>query len=304
MASRGKFIHHEVGADGHGKTLEVYMKEVLGISARNRQKLFYNGGVLVNRRKAHTKLALKLGDKVQVREMPDTDYSVEPQVGELDILYEDDYLIILNKPAGVAVHPAWGVKDGTLANFLAGYYQIRGSVIKVRPMHRLDFGTSGCIVFAKSTAVQNALNEQLATRQMHRNYVAIVEHKFIDDEKSGTIMAPIAIETPPNGHKRVVRDDGKPSITHYRVMKEIEEPKHCSLVMLKLDTGRTHQIRVHMAHIGHPVLGDTRYGTKSELIAHQALHAISVEFTHPITGKKVFVETGVPADFRKILAQL
>ena len=281
-----------------GTTLEEYLKNKLEISARNRQKLFHSSGVLINGKKAFSKRILKENDIVSVKVQRDKDYGVIPEKGEVEILYEDDYVIALNKPAGILVHPAGQTTRGTLANYLAGYFQEKKQIITIRPLHRLDRDTSGIVLFAKSAEMQKKLTEAFAENKIHRQYIALVAGEL--KEKEGKIEAPIGKDKR-NPNRRKISVDGQKAITNYKLLKTVEvNGEKISLVELKLETGRTHQIRVHMAHLGNPVLGDRMYGRMSRLIKRQALHALEMEFVNPITDKIVKITSYIPNDFNDI----
>ena len=217
---------------------------------------------------------------------------MNPEAGHVEVLYEDSAIIILSKPAGMMVHPAGQTASGTLANYLAGYFSQKGQIIRIRPLHRLDRDTSGCVLFAKSAAVQQALEKQMENGKMHRVYQALVEGKL--EESCGTLDYPIGrVRQRPN--RRQVMENGQRAVTHYSVMEQRGE---YSLLEVRLETGRTHQIRVHFSYIGHPVLGDRMYGRRSPLINRQALHASGLELIHPETGKTIQVEAPLPEDMK------
>ena len=275
-----------------GITLEEYLKQELKLSARSRQRLFHGHGILVNGKSAYSKRILKADDRVSVRQQGDSTYGLNPEAGHVEVLYEDSTVIVLNKPAGMMVHPAGQTASGTLANYLAGYFSQKGQIIRIRPLHRLDRDTSGCVLFAKSAAVQQALEKQLENGKMHRVYQVLVEGKL--EESCGTLDYPIGrVRQRPN--RRQVMENGQRAVTHYSVMEQRGE---YSLLEVRLETGRTHQIRVHFAYIGHPVLGDRMYGRRSHLINRQALHASGLELIHPETGKTLQVEAPLPEDMK------
>ncbi len=214
----------------------------------------------------------------------------------LDILYEDEWLLIVNKPAGIPVHPSILHYEDSLSSGIKFYFDSINLHKKIRPVNRIDKDTSGLVVFAKNEYIQEALIKQMQTGTFNKEYIAIVEGFFDDDKKSGTINAPIA------RHKdsiiqRCVSDDGAPSVTHYEVIKEAQmQGIKFSVLKCKLETGRTHQIRVHMAYIGHPLLGDDLYGGNVSLINRQALHSYKISFMHPITKQNVQYKGSIPKD--------
>ncbi len=286
-----------------GMELDTYVKTVMGVSARQRQKLFYSKGVYINGTSAHTRRLLKAGDMVAIRQFKDTSYGVIAQEGPVEVLYEDEQLIVLNKPAGMLVHPAGRTTEGTLANYLAGYFRQQKKVITIRAIHRLDRDTTGCVVFAKSGEMQTRLEQMLSEGKIHREYLAVIcgdGGRLAEEMPEGRIDLPIGKDIfSPN--RRVVRKDGQQAITHFRVEKAASD---MSLLSLWLETGRTHQIRVHLAHCHYPVLGDKMYGRASRLLGRQALHAVALELVHPVTGDKIRVVAPMPEDFAAIVERI
>lgn len=208
----------------------------------------------------------------------------------LNILYEDEWLIIVDKPAGIPVHPSMDHFENSLSNAVKYYYDNIGIHKKIRPVNRLDKDTSGIVIFAKSEYIQENL------KNYHKEYLAAVKGHL---EGLGTIDAPIARKDK-SIIERCINENGDRAITHYEVIKNIED-KNITLVKCILETGRTHQIRVHMAHIGHPLIGDSLYGTPSPLINRQALHAYHISFIHPVTREKVDITCKLTDDMAKII---
>lgn len=280
-----------------GWTLESYLKDVLKISARARQKLFYSRTVYLNGKSSHSKRILKAGDIVGVREFFDTNYGVTPEKGSVDVLYEDKDVIVLNKPLGLLVHPAGQTTNGTLANYLAYYFKQKQEMITVRPLHRLDRDTTGCVLFAKSAKAQTVLEAELANGDLHRRYEALVignREKLAKLYPEGCIELPIGRD-PFKPNRRKVMENGQMAITCFKIIKDIGDKL---LLEIELKTGKTHQIRVHFSHIGFPLVGDRMYGKASKLIGRQALHAKYIEFKHPITRKTIKVVAPEPEDFK------
>lgn len=213
----------------------------------------------------------------------------------LNIVYEDDCLLIINKQPNVAIHPSMLHYDNSLSNGVKFYFDSIGLKKKIRPVNRLDRNTSGLVIFAKNEYVQEFLIKQMQNNTFSKEYLAILEG--ILNEKKGTIIAPIARKKD-SIIERCIDESGDFSITHYKVIKEFN---NLSLVNFKLETGRTHQIRVHSSYIGHPILGDDLYGNKSSLIYRQALHSYKISFTHPKTLKKMCFEIDLPKDMLSIL---
>jgi len=278
-----------------GLTVEVYLKQVLKYSGRKIQKLTRLKGIMLNKKPAFLQKKIKSGDILQVLTLEDSSYGVEPEQGLVEVLYEDSYLIVLNKPAGLLVHPAGQTSRGTLSNYLAYYYQQQGVVCTVRPIHRLDRETSGCVVFAKDSHTQAILDKFLKEGSLKRSYQAVVSG--ILDPPIGTINAPIGPH-PTKPNRRAVNQKGDPAITHYKKLRNLSE---ASLIELTLDTGRTHQIRVHLTYFGHPIIGDRMYGKSSALITGQALHAFALHFPHPVEQREITVEAPFPTNFLKVL---
>ena len=222
--------------------------------------------------------------------------AIEPEKLPLSICYEDDFLLIVDKPAGQLVHPTTKEAHGTLGNAVLAHYRARGEHHSFHPVHRLDRATSGLVLIAKVPQVQYKLTTRKDGEKLfHREYLAIIEGSITPSE--GTINAPIA-RALPSIILRKVAPDGKPARTHYTTEKA---GKAHSLLHLALETGRTHQIRVHLAHLGHPLLGDDLYGGSLEEISRQALHACRLHFTHPMTGAPIDITAPLPADMERVL---
>lgn len=277
--------------------IKDYLKNKLLISRRTISKLKNTNGILLNGDRVNVNTKLKIGDKLEVILREETSDNIYPEFMALDIVFEDEYLIIINKPPGIPVHPSRKHFMGTLANGLMYYLMGKSEDTRIRPINRLDKDTSGLVVFAKNPQVQHLLsiNERFA---FQKEYVAVVGGVLYPE--SGEICANIAREAE-GSMKRVVRADGAKAMTHYSVLKSY---KDATLVHIKLVTGRTHQIRVHMSHIGHPLLGDELYGGNCDLIHRQALHAYRVEFIHPILNEKKIVVSGLTEDLKNLLNKL
>ena len=218
---------------------------------------------------------------------------------DLNIIFEDNSLIIIDKPAGIPVHPSILHFDNSLSNGLAYYFQEKNIKKKIRPVNRLDKDTSGIVVFAKNEYIQECLIQQMKSKKFLKEYFAILEG-FLETS-SGTINAPISRK---EGSiiEREINSNGDISITHFELIKNFStKGKKLSLVKFKLETGRTHQIRVHSKYINHPILGDSLYGNNSNLISRQALHSYKINFIHPITNKKLEFQVNLPKDMNSIL---
>lgn len=229
---------------------------------------------------------VNVGDKITVSFSYEEDNSnIVPKKMPLDIVYEDECYIVVNKPAGIPVHPSMSHFEDSLSNGIRYYFDTIGLKKKIRPVNRIDKDTSGLVVFAKNEYVQEALIRQMASKDFKKEYIAIVQGYF--ENKKGTINKPI-VRKENSIIERCVNDNGEKAITHYEVLKELTiSHQEISVVKCFLETGRTHQIRVHMSYIGHPLLGDDLYGGDKSLIARQALHSYKVCFIHPITKEVV-----------------
>ena len=292
---------YQVTEEHQGLTVEYYLKNILGCSGRKIQKLTRVKGILLNNKPVFLQRKVKAGDRIKVLNLQDKSYGVVPEPGTVQILYEDSELVVVNKPARMLVHPTGRTERGTLANYLAHYFQQQGQVLTIRPLHRLDRDTTGCVVFAKKAGIQSELEQQLKQGMFKRIYWALVPGRV--EPPLGEIDLPLGTdELRPN--RRTVHEQGERAVTRYRtLMTELisELSMEVSLLELNLITGKTHQIRVHLAHIGHPVLGDRMYGKPSPLISRQALHARTVTFIHPANGQEVTVQAPWPEDFSKII---
>lgn len=238
------------------------------------------------------------GKKILLKVFPDEPSSVPGEWTDLQVLFEDDYLLVVNKPAGMAVHPSEPGQGGTLANAVAGYYESRGQRCAVRHIHRLDQDTSGAVLYAKYELPHLLLDEAMREKAIGRIYAAVCGGKPVPP--AGTVSAPIGKDRHHRARRRV-SPGGDAAVTHYRT---VESYRDAALLELRLETGRTHQIRVHMSHIGHPLLGDSLYGGTMNAFGRQALHGARLLLRHPVTGEDLAVDAPYPEDFRKLLAAL
>ena len=292
--------------------LDVYLHEALPDFTRSRlQKLIEDKNVLVAGSVGKSSLKIYGRELVCMNFPPNIDDYVEPEPLELDVVYEDDDLIVINKAAGVVTHPAVGNRQGTLVNALLhhcrGSLSGIGGVLRPGIVHRLDKDTSGLLVVAKNDAAHNSLALQIRNRNVQRRYLAVVEGVVPED--NGTIDKPIG-RAPVQRKQMAIMPGGKKAVTHFIVL--VRSHKY-SLLEAKLETGRTHQIRVHMSSFGHPVVGDIVYNRKETgslsgrhklgLTGH-ALHAYRLSFTHPSTGKLLEFESALPADLTRLVNNL
>ena len=250
--------------------------------------------ILLNGTRGFGKTFLQAGDRLTIH-IPEDEpsSSILPVPMNLDILYEDEDILVLNKPADMPVHPSMGNHENTLANGVAAYYQKKGETFVYRCINRLDRDTSGVLVLAKNPYSAAGLSDQMRARQIHRTYLAIVDG--IPPEK-GTIDAPIARMDDSAITREVNFERGEPAVTHF---ERLDVKSNSSLIELHLETGRTHQIRVHMKYAGYPLLGDFLYHPVFDRISRQALHSFQLEFTHPVTKAPLRFLAPVPCDFKK-----
>ena len=277
-------------------TVKDVLKNYFLVSSRLLLKLKNNNCVFLNNKKCTINSTVSLGDIISFSLDYEEDNSniVSTNI-PLNIVYEDDCLLIINKQPNVAIHPSMLHYDNSLSNGVKFYFDSIGLKKKIRPVNRLDRNTSGLVIFAKNEYVQEFLIKRMQNNTFSKEYLAILEG--ILEEKQGTINAPIARKRD-SIIERCVDESGDSSITHYKVIKEFN---NLSLVNFKLETGRTHQIRVHSSYIGHPILGDDLYGNKSSLICRQALHSYKISFIHPKTHEKMCFEIDLPKDMLNIL---
>lgn len=280
--------------------VDSYLAKELNISRSKVQKLIKQGLVTVNEKVVSSNYIVKCGDFISVNDDLDYEISVEAEDIDIDVVYEDSDLLVINKASGMVVHPAPGHYSHTLVNALLYRFQISGGE-KYRPgiVHRLDKDTSGLMMVAKGEKTHEKLSRMIANKEVERHYLAIVDGVVKHD--TGTIDAPIGRDAN-NRQKMAVTDvHGKEAVTHFRVLETFSNH---TLVECILDTGRTHQIRVHMAYIGHPVSNDPLYGRGKSTEFGQMLHSKSIKFKHPTTGKELFFEVDPPKEFLEKLEKL
>ena len=292
-----------VNSENSGIRIDKWISEQLDITRSAIQKMIDNGDILVNACKVTKNYKLRKGDNVSVVIPEPVELDIVPQNIPIDIVYEDDELLVVNKPKGMVVHPAAGNPDGTLVNALLYHCQGRLSSINgvIRPgiVHRIDKLTSGILIVAKTDFSHNHLAAQIKEHSFTREYQAIVCGRFKD--KNGTINAPIGRNKYDRKKMCVTEVNSKNAVTHYEVIDEFGQ---FSLLKFNLETGRTHQIRVHSAHIGHPVYGDDVYGKAVKGVDGQCLHAKKIGFIHPKTNKYIEFDSKLPEYFTKILNKL
>ncbi len=303
------------------KRLDLYLaRNCLPFTRSRIQKLIEEGLITVDGRPGDAALKIRGGNQIRVRIPPPRAGNALPEPMELDILHEDADVLVLSKPPGLVVHPAPGHAGGTLVNGLLAHFQSKvapeedlgdiedgeggePSLERAGLVHRLDQDTSGVMVIGKTEEAVSNLMLQFKDRTVTKKYLALV--KGIPVKKRGEIDAPIG-RAPHDRKKFTVREDGKPSVTRYRILRTFRED--CALLEVTLLTGRTHQIRVHFRHLGHPLLGDRVYGTRGtsahDRFPRQMLHAWKLGFAHPKTGEALHFEAPVPEDFQDVLDSL
>ena len=288
-----------------GERLDTYVSSLnSNMSRANCQRLIKEGNVLVNGNLSKEAYRVKLGDDILVKIEPPKEAKIEAQEIPLDIVYEDNDIIVINKAKGMVVHPGNGNMDGTLVNAVLSHAKdsLSGIGGEIRPgiVHRLDKDTSGLIIVAKNDNAHINVSEQIKNHEVTKIYTALVRGNIEEDE--ATINMPIARDE--RDRKKMATDiDGKEAVTHFTVIKRYYD---YTLLKVKIDTGRTHQIRVHMAKIHHPVVGDEVYSNgKNEFnVKGQLLHSTILEFKHPRTGEKLHFEAPLPDEFKRVLDDL
>ena len=283
-----------------GIKVDTLLKRHLGLSGTVVRRIkWLPDGILVDGARVNTRFCPQEGQVLSVRlSDPERRSGILPAPGPLDIVYEDGDVVVLNKAPGVPVHPGPGHYSDTVGNYLLHYYDQEGTEGDFHPVHRLDRGTSGLLVVARHPHAQEVLKEQLHTDGFRREYLAVCQGA--PEPPAGTVDAPLGPK-PGSLVEQMVRPNGKPARTHYEVVKAGE---NCALVRLVLDTGRTHQIRVHLAHLGHPLVGDFLYGTEEpDRIPRPALHSHRLTFRHPITGQEMSFTAPVPPDMKRLMEQ-
>lgn len=276
------------------------LKEHFEISDRLLLKLKKNQRIFLNNEKVFVNTPVNINDIILV----DLDFNEEtenivPTKMTLDILYEDNALLIINKPFGIPVHPSILHFEDSLSNGVKFYFNSINLYKKIRPVNRLDKDTTGIVIFAKNEYIQEALVKQMKNNIFRKEYLSVLEGHL--ENACGVIDAPIARK---EGSiiEREINSNGEHALTHYKLIKNFtKNDKELSLVKFILETGRTHQIRLHSKHIGHPILGDSLYGNSSYLISRQALHAYKITFIHPISQKTICLETDLPEDMKEIV---
>jgi 23S rRNA pseudouridine1911/1915/1917 synthase len=289
-----------IEAESVGERLDILLAERLGSRSRA-QRMIVEGRVLVDGETVRKNHRVAGGERVAIDEAPQASEApdADAPVAGFGVAYEDEHLVVVDKPAGVVVHPARGHREGTLAQALTGRAAGGEDPWRAGIVHRLDRNTSGLLVVAKNDTVHRGLKEAMARREIRREYLALVEGR--PPSRSGTIEAPIGRDRRQRILMSTDTDSPKHAITHFEIERTLPQS---TLLRVRLQTGRTHQIRVHMQAIGHPVCGDREYGHKDLYgLERQFLHAARLAFTHPITGDAVDLASPLPADLVAALEQ-
>lgn len=322
-------ITYVISEHEEGMLLKTILQQRMGVSRKLLSRLkLTDKGIMLNGERVYISVKVQAGDVVEIRMEQERSDDILPQPMELDIVYEDEFILVLNKPAGIIVHPTHGHYTDTLANGVVHYWQQKGWNYRFRAVHRLDQETSGVLVIAKNPYVHQHISEQMIAGTVDKRYVAFVHGQ--PEPAEGDIDGPIDRD-PLEPHRRIVTPSGYPSLTRYKVVTAY---RGASLVELKLETGRTHQIRVHMLSIGCPLIGDPMYrhpvysqisapeGAKAsttdpslpslnekvakldKTIGRQALHASSITLVHPMDGRAVKFSAPLPDDMNRLKERL
>ena len=286
--------------DNEDLRIDKYLSEKLDLSRSKIQKLMKDEKILVNGKVVSNSYSVKMDDVIEVNDQLDYTISVEPEDIPINIVYEDDDLLVINKESGMVVHPAPGHYSGTLVNaLLYRYGKLAGEEFRPGIVHRLDKDTSGLMLVAKKEDILEKLSTMISEKQVERKYLAIVDGVIKHD--TGTVDAPIGRDKNNRQKMAVTDQNSREAITHFKVLERFQNH---TLIECKLDTGRTHQIRVHMAYIGYPVCNDPLYGRGKCTEFGQMLHSYHISFHHPRTGKELTFEVDAPKEFLDKLEEL
>jgi 23S rRNA pseudouridine1911/1915/1917 synthase len=292
-------LEHTIDKNDSGKPVLFILKSRLQLSTKFINKLKLQNKIMINNIPVKTNYIVRENEVLKAElELEEDCDNIEPQDIPIDIIYEDDCLLVLNKQPGIVVHPTFNHPNSTIANGIVYYLKQKGISKKVRPVSRLDRETSGIIIFAKNQFAQDVLIQQMQDKIFEKEYLGIVQG--IPTNKTGTINLPID-RKPESIMLRWISDTGAPSITHYEVLNSSQE-YNTAMLKFKLETGRTHQIRVHCQAMGFPIYGDTLYSdNKDFLIPRQALHSHTTKILHPQTKKEIIFNAELPDDIKGVL---
>lgn len=289
-------LKYYVDKNNKYKNINEILSLEFNLSSKLQSRLIRNEKIYKNNNVVDTRNDISIGDTILVDlNMEEDNSNIVPTKMQLNIIYEDDWFLVLDKPSGIAVHPSYLHYDTSLSNGVKYYFDLIGLKKKIRPVNRLDFNTSGVVIFAKCEYIQEELSKQMKKGVFEKYYLALVEG--ILPNKKGTINLPIARK---KGSiiERCIDKNGQDAITKYTVIKEFQD---YSLIKLKLETGRTHQIRIHMKAIDHPILGDTLYNNPSSKINRQALHSYQIKCIHPITNGSLIFTSKLAKDMESLI---
>ena len=296
--AHNKWISYKIPPEWDGKKVEEVLKGPLSLSNRMINRLTRCRGIQLNGRMPWLGRRVKKGDRLRVAVRPLERSDLVPEPVPFGLIYEDTDLMVVDKPAGINVHPVHPEETGTLTHGILLPLAKQGFEGRVRPVHRLDRDTTGLLLIAKNAYMHQLLDRQLKNRSIGRIYLTIVQGRLT--QETGSIRLPIGRD-PTHPLRRRVAEDGAEAITLYRVLDSTEQ---ASLIEARLETGRTHQIRVHFAHLGHPLWGDRLYGGPGKLIGRHALHAERLSFTHPLKEEEMTFSAPPPQDFARLMEAL
>ncbi|WP_303971512.1 RluA family pseudouridine synthase [Faecalicoccus pleomorphus] len=296
-------IVYTIDEKNQGCRLDKFVSTTMELSRKRVRDLLDQNQIQVNGKVEKASYSLQIQDQVSITLPPLQEVTIEPEAMNLDILYEDSDLLVINKPKGLVVHPAPGHTSNTLVNGLLCHCKdLSGINGEMRPgiVHRIDKDTSGLLIVCKNDKAHQAISQQLSDKTCHRDYLAIVHHPF--SHSHGTINAPIGRDEKDRQKMAVTAKNSKDAVTHFTVLKNF---KDFAYIRCSLETGRTHQIRVHMQYIGHPIAGDPKYSYKKTLDTNgQLLYACHIEFIHPTTKEKMAFDAPLDPTFKEILGRL
>ena len=289
-------------ADETGKRLDAYLAENTELTRTRIQQLIKEENIKVNDKKTKSSYKIEMGDTIEVFIPEKKEIDLVPQNISINILYEDNDIAVIDKKAGLVIHPSYGHESGTLVNAIMFHINdLSGINGEIRPgiVHRLDKDTSGLIIIAKNDKAHNKLSEMFKNKEINKTYLAIVKGSLGKD--TGRLETQMGRDLKDRKKMSVLKIGGKTAITNYEVLDKNDK---FSLVRVNIETGRTHQIRVHMKYLGYPILGDSVYGKESKSVKRQMLHAYKLEFMHPVTGKEMIIKSEIPKDFSEVLERI